>query len=337
MIKSIIYAPCFVFLIIASTLISCSDSTGTDSEPPEPQCDIETTVRIDTGTPETVSSDWSQPIKVGAAINNLCPQDAIEISADGTYLYFLHTEDIIDNLTTEEILADYNNTYRARRTGGPGDFDQPEYYNLAKGITGSMDGECSFNSDGTKVYFHSNRITNTGYQNDPFYNDFEDIYVADITDGEPGVAQNLGPAVNSVYPDGEHAIHPDDTTLYFTSLDRPGGTGGADIYVSVYTGGTWQQAVNLGSPINTTADELQPAFTSDGDTLFFTSDRDDQVGTAIYRSVRTGATWGTPELMIRGICGEPSLTADGQLLYFVHVLMDGGGIFDADVYYCTRQ
>jgi hypothetical protein len=33
-----------------------------------------------------------------------------------------------------------------------------------------------------------------------------------------------------------------------------------------------------------------------------------------------------------GIVGEPGLTADGSLLYFVHVLTDAGGIFDANVW-----
>ncbi|MBI5710265.1 MAG: hypothetical protein HZC42_08190 [Candidatus Eisenbacteria bacterium] len=34
--------------------------------------------------------------------------------------------------------------------------------------------------------------------------------------------------------------------------------------------------------------------------------------------------------------GAPSLTADGRFLYFVHVLRDAAGIYDADVWYCER-
>jgi Tol biopolymer transport system component len=39
---------------------------------------------------------------------------------------------------------------------------------------------------------------------------------------------------------------------------------------------------------------------------------------------------------MRGIVGEPSLTADGHRLYFVHVLTDSAGIFDADVWVASR-
>ena len=38
-----------------------------------------------------------------------------------------------------------------------------------------------------------------------------------------------------------------------------------------------------------------------------------------------------------GIVGEPSLTADGRTLYFVHVLTDGNGVFDSDVWYSERR
>jgi len=335
-VKAIVVSLSFIFLI---TLVQfgCSDSTESNQEPPTPQCSKETTTRVDAHSPESMVSDWSQPVKVGAPINNLCPQDAIEISSDGHYLYYLHTEDVIDDMTPEQILADYNNTYRAERTGGPGTFGEPEYYDLAKGTAGSLDGELSFTPDGSKVYFHSNRPENTGYGNDPVYNDFLDIYVADIVDGVPGPARNLGPPVNSIYPDGEHCIHPDGVTLYFTSL-RPGGTGtnNSDIYRSTLSGDTWSTPVNLGSPINSVFNDLQPTFTADGDTMYFTSERNILIGAAIYRSVKSGDNWSTPELVIQGIAGEASLTADGQLLYFVHVLTDGEGTFDADVYYCTR-
>ncbi len=332
-----VYVVVFLFITGILILLTCSNSSDSEYVPPEPVCEKTGQTRTDAHTPQTMVADWSQPIKVALPINNFCPQDAIEISADGQYLYYMHTEDLLESLTPAQILSDYNNTYRAERIGDPGEFGIPEYYNLAKGTAGSLDGELSFTSDGSGVYFQSNRPENTGYQNDPFYNDYIDIYYAEIIDSVPGMAVNLGPQINSVYPDGEHALHPDGVSLYFTSL-RPGGTGGSgsDIYVSTKSGGTWSTPVNLGSPINSAADDLQPAFTADGDTMYFTSSRNPIIGAAIYRSVRSGDVWGIPELVIRGVVGEASLTADGQLLYFVHVLSDAEGNFDADIYYCTR-
>lgn len=194
----------------------------------------------------------------------------------------------------------------------------------------------SFTADGSRVYFHSNRPENLGYNETPAVTDFLDVYVADIVNGEPGPGRNLGSPPNSIYPDGEHAIHPDGVTLYLTSL-RSSGLGGADIYQSTLSGSTWSEPVNLGSPINTFANELQPCFMADGDTMYFASSRDLQIGTAIYRSHREDSAWSVPELVIRGMVGEPTITADGQLLYFVHVVLHEGVVIDADIWYCQRQ
>jgi hypothetical protein len=300
-----------------------------------PVCRKTSTNRIDARTPETMVPDWEQPVRLGAPVNTLCPQDAIEIAPDGSFLYVMYTEDVLENMTPEQTLARYNNTYRLKRIGGPDEFGEPEFYDLGKGASQSFNGELSFSPDGRAVYFHSLRASNQGYLQNPPTDDFLDIYVADIVDGAPGPGRNLGPPVNSVYPDGEHAMHPDGVTLYFASR-RPGGAGGADIWTSAFEGGTWSDTANLGWPINTLADDYQPTFTADGDTMYYASGRNPIIGMAIYRSVRDGSAWGDPELVIRGLAGEPALTADGRLLYFVHVLSDALGTYDADVWLCRR-
>jgi len=317
---------------------ACSNDDNPGESPPEtvqPVCTKTTQTRVDAHSPETMVAGWSAPIRLGDTINDLCPQDAIEISRDGQYLYIMYTEARLEDMTPEQILARYNNTYRAHRIGGPGDFDYPVFYDLGKGIAQSLDGELSFTPDGSKVYFHSNRATNIGYNELPATDDYLDIYVAEIVNGEPGPGVNLGPEVNSEYPDGEHAIHPDGVTLYFASK-RPG-LGGSDIWKTTNTAGSWSTPVNLGTPINSLFNDLQPCFTQDGDTMYFTSDRNPLIGVAIYRSFLVGSDWSAPEVVIRGIVGEPSITADGQYLYFVHVLSDVSGTFDADVWFCERQ
>jgi hypothetical protein len=314
----------------------CNDNSEEPVEiSPYPECRKPPSERIDAHTPTVVVSDWGQPVRLESPINTSCPEDAIEISRDGTTLYFLFTTDILDSLSVDEILSRPNGTYRATKIGGPGDFDMPTYYDLGKGTDGSLDGELSFSPDGSQVYFHSLRSANTGYQANPPTDDFLDIYVADIINGTPSAGVNLGAPVNSVYPDGEHALHPDSQSLYFAS-HRPGGSGGADLWVSTKSGGVWSNPVNLGQPVNSYANDLQPAFTTDGDTIYFMSDRNPFVGAAIYRSNRNLGSWSTPELVISGIAGEPAITADGSLLYFVHVLTDANGVFDADIWYTAR-
>ncbi len=334
---SAIFGLFFAVAFAVGLLVACGDDKTENSIPadPVPVCTKPAHTRVDAHTPASTVADWGDPVRLGDPINTPCPEDAIEISRDGQYLYFMFTQDRLEDMTPEQILARMNNTYRAQRIGGPEEFGQPEYYDLAKGTDYSLDGELSFTSDGNKVYFHSNRPQNTGYQQNPPTDDYIDIYVADIVDGKPGPGINLGPPVNSAYPDGEHAIYPDDSTLYFTSR-RPGGIGGADIYRSVLTGGVWSAPERLNVPINSAGNDLQPTFTPDGDTMYFVSDRNIIIGAAIYRSVRNDYSWTSPELVIQGVVGEPSLTADGEYLYFVHVLSDTAGTFDADIWYSQR-
>ena len=84
---------------------------------------------------------------------------------------------------------------------------------------------------------------------------------------------NLGPTVNSTSMDRGPAISKDGLSLYFAS-NRPGGFG-EDIYVSQREtrDDEWGPAMNLGPIINTTANEMVPAFSRDGHLLFFASNR----------------------------------------------------------------
>jgi Tol biopolymer transport system component len=323
---------------VGFAVLGCS-LAARDEEAPEhsgPSCEKALPTRIDAHQPYVIASDWGKPVRLAAPINTPCPEDAIEISADGKTLYFFFSRDLLENLTPAEMLAPPNGTYRAERREGSTKFDQPVFYDLGKGSNGSLDGELSFTPDGKRVYFHSLRAANIGYQADPPTDDFLDIYVADIVDGEPQPARNLGKPVNSIYPDGEHALYPDGVTLYFTS-SRPDGLGNNDIWRSTWDGTAWSDPIALGAPVNSSGNELQPAFTADGQIMYFTSDRDASTGLAIYRSTLVDGMWSRPELVLGGIVGEASITGDGQYLYFVHVLTDAEGVFDADIWVVERQ
>lgn len=85
---------------------------------------------------------------------------------------------------------------------------------------------------------------------------------------------NLGPVVNSVYNDQHPAIAPDGLSLYFVS-DRPGGSGGFDLWVAqrASTDLPWGTPQNLGPTVNSPATEFAPNLSYDGHYLFFGSDR----------------------------------------------------------------
>lgn len=290
-------------------------------------------------SPQTLASGWSAPVKVSAPVNTNCPEDAVEISRDGQTLYFLWTPDLGKNLSPSELLLGVSGTYYCKRTGGPGEFSHPKFYNLRQGaIAGAYDGELSFTPAGDRVFFHSTRAENTGYNSNPYVDDPMDIYVSTITAGVPGPAVNAGNTINSSYRDGEHCLSPDGQTLYFSS-DRPGGYGGVDIWYSTWNTDHWSTPVNMGSVINSPGSDMQPAFAANyPDTIYFASDRSG-TGFAIYRSTYNAGNWSVPEIVIQGQCAEPSLTADGSIMYFVHILTDSAPdpVFGADIYYVIKQ
>ncbi|MBN8472434.1 PD40 domain-containing protein [Corallococcus exiguus] len=82
--------------------------------------------------------------------------------------------------------------------------------------------------------------------------------------------ENLGPAVNS--PDSWEYnpwVSPDGRVLVFASLNRPGGYGLGDLYVSFNVAGTWTPAANLGPSVNTEKDEFHPTLSRDLSQLYF--------------------------------------------------------------------
>ncbi|RZL59488.1 MAG: hypothetical protein EOO93_15715, partial [Pedobacter sp.] len=99
-----------------------------------------------------------------------------------------------------------------------------------------------------------------------------DIYVSHREGKDWGEPYNVGKPVNSEYWESQPAISPDGKTLYFIS-NRPGGSGGYDIWKSTITDDAkWGPAVNLGPEINTAYDENTPFLHADGKTLYFSSD-----------------------------------------------------------------
>lgn len=316
------------------------NGTRNDHGKERPPCERPSHTRVSQQFPQVVAADWGEPAKLSAPINTNCLEDAIEISPCGTKLYFMYAEDLLSELGGA-MLSFPNGTYVATRTGGPGEFSTPTFYELGLGIDLSLDGSPFFSADGATVYFHSNRATNLGYQQG--MNDFLDLYSAPVVNGVPGAAQNLGAPINSVHPDGEAALHPDGETLYFTSLRPgpdgfPGGAGRANLWRSRWDGSAWSEPEFLPSNVNRPwSEQKQPAFTADGRTMYFVSDHLPNRA-AIYRTtLDIEGGFSNPELVIRGIVGEPSLTADGNLLYFVHVLADAGGGFGSDIWYVARQ
>lgn len=128
-----------------------------------------------------------------------------------------------------------------------------------------------------------------------------------------------------------------DKQFAFFSSDRPEGFGGLDLYLTMrQPDGSWSEALNLGSNINTPYDEDAPFVTEDGNTLYFSSRGHNSMGGYdIFRSSSTGATWSPAENL-----GYPvnspfediyfTQTAEGAIGYFTSDRT--GGLGEKDIY-----
>jgi outer membrane protein OmpA-like peptidoglycan-associated protein len=148
----------------------------------------------------------------------------------------------------------------------------------------------------------------------------------------------ITPSLNTPkFVESTASITPDGKVIYFAS-DRLGGRGGLDIYkTTLQANGTWSQPLNLGTDINTDANEDAPFIHPDQKTLFFTSDGHKTMGGRdIFVTRLKNNTWTTPENM-----GYPvnttvndnyfTLIADGTRAYFSSDRK--GGMGGQDIYY----
>ncbi len=83
--------------------------------------------------------------------------------------------------------------------------------------------------------------------------------------------QHLDSYVNTSHWDSQAVISADKKQLFFASR-RPGGNGGSDIWMCIrQADGRWGKAINSGSGINTSGNEMAPFLHADGRTLYFSS------------------------------------------------------------------
>jgi hypothetical protein len=116
--------------------------------------------------------------------------------------------------------------------------------------------------DGEDLYFASNMPGGFGGW---------DLYVSYLEDGYWGPPINLGPTVNSEGDEVTPFIS-DQKELFFSS-NRLGGYGGFDIYQSTLINGFWGNASNIGTEINSSANELDFINYKTKNAGFFSSDR----------------------------------------------------------------
>lgn len=100
------------------------------------------------------------------------------------------------------------------------------------------------------------------------------------------------PSVNTTSNDGCPISSPDGRELY-VATNRPGGLGGIDIWVSTrdHAGAPWGPMINLGEPVNSSADDFCPSPTRLGDLFLFVSTRAGGCGGSDIYWTRLRESW----------------------------------------------
>ena len=175
-----------------------------------------------------------------------------------------------------------------------------------------------------------------------FHNRQEDIFYSISKDGQWQKAEPMGIPINTEDNEGAQFITSDGKRMFFTACNRDDGLGKCDIYMSEKLGNGWSIPVNLGEPINSSFSEKQPSLTSDGKTLYFSSNRPGgKGGMDIWVStLNTKGKWGVPINLGDSINTpmdeiSPYVHPDNQTLYFSSNGWPGMGGYD--LYYSRRK
>jgi outer membrane protein OmpA-like peptidoglycan-associated protein/tetratricopeptide (TPR) repeat protein len=201
---------------------------------------------------EKINGKWNTATYLSNQINtNKYNEGAQSISQDGKYLFFTGCNRP-DGLGRCDI-------YIAQKKGK--DWGKPVGLNPPVNTPG-WESQPSISADGRTLYFISNRKGGFGGY---------DIWKSTLGENGWGEPENLGPNINTPYNEQSPFIHPDDSTLYFSSDGWPG-LGNKDLFVSrLGKDGKWQKPENLGYPINSNGDESGMSLTANGDYAFFSS------------------------------------------------------------------
>ncbi|MHA4895171.1 OmpA family protein [Pedobacter sp. PWIIR3] len=150
---------------------------------------------------------------------------------------------------------------------------------------------------------------------------------------------NMGAEINSAYRDYFPAITADGEQLIFSRKINDN----EDFYIAKKTGEKWSVPVPLSTKINTpNFNEGAQSISPDGMYLYFTGcGRPDGIGRCdIYLSHKEGNSWGEPFNLGNKVNSEywdaqPSISPDGNTLYFVSNRPGGSGSYD--IWKCTLQ
>lgn len=173
-------------------------------------------------------------------------------------------------------------------------------------------------------------------------NHSSDIYYSTYDGNRWSKCVKLNKNINTKYWESHAFISEDESLLIFAS-DRPGGSGGLDLYLSRKKNGEWGFPINLGPEINTPFNEERPFLINKGKTLFFSSQGHNNIGGYdIFRSdLQPNGLWCKPVNI-----GYPINNPDDNLFFmpfdkgnsgYYSIFRECSGFGNEDIYKITLR
>jgi Tol biopolymer transport system component len=229
---------------------------------------------------ETVDSPWGAPANM-TSINTAGADFAPNLSIDGHLLFFASNRPGGHGL---------NDIWLARRANPNDDFGWGAPVNVGDGVNTTDADQAPLylqNAEDGAQNLYFNRGVNTLNQ--------ADIYRAAITrNGEVrGVPEKVDVLNVAGANDAAPTLSHDGKEIFFwSSRSTTGAMGGQDIWTSTRKNvhEEWSTPVNVGTPINTSSNDLTPSLSFDGASLLIASNRPGgKGGTDLYVSTRAKA------------------------------------------------
>jgi WD40 repeat protein len=280
-------------------------------------------IAVLSGTLANAQLSFGPARNLGEAINTHSIEVGPNLSADGLTLYFVSDRPGGHSGTAELWMS-------TRAT--PRDPWQTAV-NVGLPVNSHSAASPSLSSDGLELFFDNGlRVRPGGQGSGDIW--FARRATASSSWNEP---QNLGPVVNSPFTEGVPKLSHNGLTLLFSS-DRPGGSGGRDIWVTsrATRSAPWTVPINLGPAVNGPGHDWCPALSPDALRLIFQSDRPGGFGgDDFWISTRTSTSgpWSTavhlgPEINTPADEAKAEFSADGRTLLFASTRPGGQGALD---------
>jgi len=204
------------------------------------------------------SAGWIEAKNIGPPVNTNLHDACVALSFDGQRMIIYREAD--DLVTGDLYLCN----------AVPGGWSEP--HKLGPEInTPFIETSACFSNDTSVLYFSSNKPGGFGGK---------DLYrVKKLPNGRWSMPYNLGATINTPYDEDAPYLHPDGVTLYFSSKGH-NSMGEYDVFKTVLNEETnaFSDPENLGSPINTVANDIFFVLNADGTRGYYSSVKDDTYG-----------------------------------------------------------